>query len=76
MYLYPHVFGFAVCCQIAAAAPIVEPVSADASLRLIKTSEADPGSWVTEEEKLTDYVAKGTGFVDITDISVCSSLVT
>lgn len=40
-------------------------------LRLIKTSEADPGRWVTEAEKLSKYVAKQRYFIDITDIKVC-----
>ncbi len=37
-------------------------------LRLIKTSPEDPGTWVTEEQKLTNYVAKDIHFVDITDV--------
>jgi leucyl aminopeptidase len=41
-------------------------------LRLIKTSEADPGRWVTEAEKLSKYVAKQRYFIDITDIKVCT----
>ncbi|KAK7432023.1 hypothetical protein QQZ08_001313 [Neonectria magnoliae] len=41
----------------------------DGSLRLIKTSEEDPGTWVTEEEKFDLYTSKGIGFVDITDIT-------
>jgi len=42
-------------------------------LRLIKTSEADPGTWVTEEEKIDHYVASGIRFIDITDITVSTS---
>lgn len=45
-------------------------VTADATLRLIKVSESDPGTWVREDEKIEDYVAKGINFVDITDMSV------
>ncbi|KAK3323717.1 hypothetical protein B0T19DRAFT_463585 [Cercophora scortea] len=41
----------------------------ETSLRLIKTSPSDPGRWVTDEQKITDYTAKGIGFVDITDIT-------
>ncbi|KAH8685371.1 peptidase family M28, partial [Tricladium varicosporioides] len=37
-------------------------------LRLIKTSELDPGVWVTEDQKIENYVAKGIYFIDITDI--------
>jgi len=44
----------------------------DAGLRLIKTSETDPGTWVTEEQKIVDYVAQGIYFIDITDIKVRS----
>ena len=40
----------------------------DTNLRLIKTSEADPAVWVTEEDKISKYRAKKTNFIDITDI--------
>ena len=66
LYLVP----FLASSQLGLAAPVVGQENVDTSLRLIKTSETDPGTWVTEEEKLTDYVAKGIGFIDITDISV------
>lgn len=46
------------------------PVTGDASLRLIKVSESDPGTWVREDDKIEKYVAKGVNFVDITDMSV------
>lgn len=45
-------------------------VAADAALRLIKVSESDPGTWVREDEKIENYVAKGVSFVDITGMSV------
>jgi leucyl aminopeptidase len=45
-------------------------VTADASLRLIKVSESDPGTWVREDDKIEKYVAKGINFVDVTDMSV------
>lgn len=48
-------------------------VAADAALRLIKVSESDPGTWVREDEKIENYVAKGVNFVDITDMSVGES---
>jgi len=48
----------------------IPPVSVRPLMRLIKTSETDAGTWVTEEEKITNYVSKGIGFVDITDITV------
>lgn len=37
-------------------------------LRLIKTSETDPGQWVTEQQKLEQFTSKNIGFIDITDI--------
>ncbi|KAI4173827.1 MAG: hypothetical protein LQ346_008336, partial [Caloplaca aetnensis] len=43
-------------------------VETRAELRLIKTSEADPGVWVTEDEKISKYRAKNINFIDITDI--------
>ncbi|GAB1316193.1 Peptide hydrolase [Madurella fahalii] len=52
-----------------AAAPTVESAKRAAGLRLIKTSPEDPGKWVTDEQKITDYTAKNIGFVDITDIN-------
>lgn len=55
---------------VAALPPTEARVANDGNLRLIKTSEADPGTWVTEEQKITNYVAKNIGFIDITDIKV------
>ncbi|KAL2264469.1 hypothetical protein VTK26DRAFT_34 [Humicola hyalothermophila] len=49
--------------------PAAGAAQRDAGLRLIKTSPDDPGKWVTEEQKITEYKAKGIGFVDITDIT-------
>ncbi|KAL2061552.1 hypothetical protein VTL71DRAFT_6929 [Oculimacula yallundae] len=53
---------------VSALPPTDKRVANDGRLRLIKTSEADPGTWVTEDQKITDYVAKRIGFIDITDI--------
>ncbi|KAH7133835.1 hypothetical protein EDB81DRAFT_695529 [Dactylonectria macrodidyma] len=39
----------------------------DNGLRLVKTSEEDPGTWMTEEEKFEKLISKKIGFVDITD---------
>jgi leucyl aminopeptidase len=50
--------------------PTDSKTNVDSSLRLIKTSEKDPGVWVTEEEKLVKYVAKRVKFIDVTDITV------
>ncbi|KAI0394619.1 Zn-dependent exopeptidase [Xylariaceae sp. FL0594] len=35
--------------------------------RLVKTSENDPGTWMTEEEKFEKLTSKRIGFMDITD---------
>lgn len=40
-------------------------------LRLIKTSENDAGTWMTEEEKFEKLTSKRIGFMDITDTIVC-----
>ncbi|KAK7223430.1 hypothetical protein V2G26_011433 [Clonostachys chloroleuca] len=53
--------------QITYAAPS-EKIVRESSLRLIKTSEDDPGQWVTEEEKYENFTAKKIGFIDITEI--------
>lgn len=54
------------------ALPSTDSSKINAGLRLIKTSEADPGIWVTEDEKIEQYTAKNINFIDITDITVCS----
>ncbi|OHE99992.1 peptidase family M28 [Colletotrichum orchidophilum] len=59
----------AVSCGLAAAAPASGEVQVNSDLRLIKTSEEDPGTWVTEDDKFEKYTSKGIGFIDITDIS-------
>ena len=56
--------------MVSAAPSSDSPLRRDPELRLIKTSEADPGVWVTEEEKMTNYISKKVNFVDITDIQV------
>ncbi|KAK2043949.1 peptidase family M28 [Colletotrichum somersetense] len=55
--------------QVALAAPATDEVQVNPGLRLIKTSEADPAIWVTEEQKIENYVNKDIGFIDITDIT-------
>lgn len=52
------------------AAPANEKPQGGSELRLIKTSEQDPGQWVTDEEKFERFTSKHIGFVDITDITV------
>jgi hypothetical protein len=39
-------------------------------LRLVKTSDDDPGTWMTEEEKFDKLISKKIGFSDITDTTV------
>jgi len=57
--------------SLVAASPATDKfVRPNTNLRLIKTSEADPGTWVTDDEKISNYVAKNIGFIDITDITV------
>ncbi|OBR15146.1 Peptide hydrolase [Colletotrichum higginsianum IMI 349063] len=55
--------------RVALAAPAADEVKVNPALRLIKTSEADAGVWVTEEQKIENYVNKHIGFFDITDIT-------
>ena len=39
-------------------------------LRLVKASDEDPGTWMTEEEKFERLISRRVGFVDITDTLV------
>lgn len=58
--------------SLVAAVPAAEKfVRPNPDLRLIKTSHADPGVWVTDEEKIVNYVAKNIPFIDVTDVTVC-----
>ncbi|KAM0448776.1 hypothetical protein ACHAPV_010103 [Trichoderma viride] len=52
-------------CPLALSAPLA---GSGSGLRLIKTSEADIGQWVTEQEKFDRFISKNIGFIDITDI--------
>ncbi|PVH78862.1 peptidase family M28 [Cadophora sp. DSE1049] len=54
---------------LVSALPSTDSSKINAGLRLIKTSEADPGIWVTEDEKIEKYTAKNINFIDITDIT-------
>lgn len=59
--------------QLVSAAPAArgDEASAPAGQRLIKTSEEDPGQWVTEEGKAALVKSsQRTGFIDITDVQV------
>lgn len=56
--------------HLAVAAPATTKVEGS-SMRLIKTSEEDPGQWMTQEQ--VDNLARQsrrTKFIDITDIQV------
>ncbi|POS70834.1 peptidase family M28 [Diaporthe helianthi] len=77
MNFLPHLCGLLLAlARVATASPFsnaVASINADASMRLVKVSESDPGNWVREDEKIEKYVAKGVNFVDITDMSVGGS---
>lgn len=49
---------------LAAPADLTRP----ADLRLIKTSESDPGQWVTEQEEFDRFISQNIGFIDITNV--------
>ncbi|KAI4158467.1 MAG: hypothetical protein LQ342_007423 [Letrouitia transgressa] len=69
MYLRFFIAALATTFNLAAASPASDSlVKVSADLRLIKTSETDPGTWVTEEDKISKYRAKKINFIDITDI--------
>lgn len=55
--------------RVAHAAPAAGPIGnkADSSLRLIQTSEADAGTWISEGDFFDQFISKDIGFVDITD---------
>jgi bacterial leucyl aminopeptidase len=61
---------FGVVLPLALAAVSSEPRPAT-ELRLVKISEEDPGTWMTEEEKFEKLTSKRIGFMDITDTMVC-----
>jgi hypothetical protein len=71
MHLQAALTVLAAACQLVHASPAAEDLQVNKGLRLIKTSEEDPGRWVTEDEKDKLVVAgKYVGFIDITDIKV------
>lgn len=43
------------------------PIPPSEGLRLVKVSEDDEGTWVTEDEKFDLFISKRINFVDITD---------
>lgn len=43
------------------------PIPPSEGLRLVKVSEDDEGTWVTEDEKFDLFISKKIHFVDITD---------
>ncbi|CZT09798.1 related to Probable leucine aminopeptidase MCYG_04170 [Rhynchosporium graminicola] len=59
---------------LVSALPSTDGLKINGGLRLIKTSEADPGRWVTEDQKIEEYTAKNIHFIDITDITDLSVL--
>jgi len=57
-------------CPLALAAPAESVPAGRTSLRLVKTSEKDPGQWVDEKDFWNKFISKNINFVDITDIEV------
>lgn len=43
------------------------PTPPSEGLRLVKVSEDDEGTWVTEDEKFDLFISKKINFVDVTD---------
>lgn len=43
------------------------PVPPSEGLRLVKFSEDDEGTWVTEDQKFDLFISKKINFVDVTD---------
>ena len=71
MHLQAALAILAATCHLTAATAAPEDIQINKPLRLIKTSEEDPGQWVTEEEKDALVTASHrTSFIDITDIEV------
>lgn len=62
----------AAACPLALAAPAESAPDAASpdTLRLVKTSEQDPGQWVDEKDFWDRFTSQGVNFVDITDIKV------
>ncbi|KAJ2966497.1 hypothetical protein NUW58_g10647 [Xylaria curta] len=58
------VLGAIIPLALAAIPSVPRPATA---LRLVKTSDEDPGTWMTEEEKFEKLTSKRIGFMDITD---------
>ncbi|QUC17532.1 uncharacterized protein UV8b_01773 [Ustilaginoidea virens] len=59
--------AFTAAVQPLLAAPATNAALSKEGLRLVKTSESDPGQWVTEQEKFDRFTSQNIGFVDITD---------
>lgn len=69
MALKTSLLALAVLSRLASASPASSSsTEAEVGLRLVKTSEDDPGQWVSEEAKFELFTSKGLGFIDITDI--------
>lgn len=69
MHLKIYLATVTTCLSLVSAVPATDSaVKVDSGLRLIKTSPTDEGKWVTEEDKISGYVANKVQFVDITDI--------
>ncbi|KAI0020371.1 Zn-dependent exopeptidase [Xylariomycetidae sp. FL0641] len=60
---------------VLSAIPSEPLISVARDLRLIKTSDEDAGTWMTEEEKFEKLISKHIGFMDITETSDLESMV-
>ncbi|KAF1985366.1 peptidase family M28 [Aulographum hederae CBS 113979] len=54
--------------------PLDNAAKVKAGLSLIKTSETDPGTWVTDEDKIKKYVSKNIKFIDVTNVTDSETL--
>ncbi|CAL8580550.1 hypothetical protein XPA_006272 [Xanthoria parietina] len=71
MHLKSCIASALVSISVATAASLVDAdfqARVTQGFRLIKTSPADAGAWVTDEDKIANYTGKCVHFVDITDI--------
>ncbi|UNI16595.1 Bacterial leucyl aminopeptidase [Purpureocillium takamizusanense] len=68
MHVNAALVVLAASCPLAFAAPAGSVAPGRGSLRLVKTSEQDPGQWVDEKDFWSKFTSKGITFIDITDV--------
>lgn len=69
--LVKNIFPLLALASIVAASPS-RPTPPEKNMRLVKISEDDAGTWVTEDEKFDKFISKHIHFVDITETWVGS----